>query len=94
MKLLRRRLALFTVVLLGTIRLLLTSVTPGGLSEVTRHSSSRRVAPYALPANFFEPPHPQHALWDRFTSWLQDHLRRQDSAIRGAAAPDLRTGIH
>jgi hypothetical protein len=35
-----------------------------------------QLAPNTLPAGFFDPPHTQHSLWDRFTGWLRDHLHR------------------
>jgi hypothetical protein len=52
----------------------LTSITAEGLTEVTRYTSDRRLAPYALPADFFDPPHAQHSLWEQFSGWLQAHL--------------------
>jgi hypothetical protein len=40
-----------------------------------RCERSQRLAPYTLPAGFFDPPHLQHTLWDRFTGWVHDRLR-------------------
>jgi hypothetical protein len=44
-----------------------------GLLVTTRYLQQQRLAPGALPADFFDAQqHP--SLWDRFSGWLQDHV--------------------
>jgi hypothetical protein len=45
------------------------------LQAGVRCARSQRLAPYTLPADFFDPPQLHQALWDRLTGWLHDHLR-------------------
>jgi hypothetical protein len=47
----------------------------GGLVIEYRYSHMQRLAPYTLPANFFDPWHTRRSLWDEVTGWLHDHLR-------------------
>jgi hypothetical protein len=48
-----------------------------GLLEATfRCEQSQRLAPYTLPADFFDPPRTQQSLWDRLSGWMHDRLRR------------------
>jgi hypothetical protein len=50
----------------------MSGMGPRGMLRFDRWA---RLAPYTLPAAFFDPPHAQRSLWDRLTSWLHDHLK-------------------
>jgi hypothetical protein len=47
---------------------------PSYIIEIDRYVRRARLAPYTLPAGFFDPLHTQHSLWDRLSGWLQAHL--------------------